>query len=136
MGLILRKISELIRVNTYYLQENYCEWKSKKGKGFDWIKDYEQFKKQYSPYFVLSTGRCGTKLLTLLFALDKSTCTYHSDYLIPNPLLKLFQNQAYHAQDRKALTETLEAARGELIYRAYRTGRRTSCPSAPCRARR
>ena len=122
MGIVAEKLSEWFYINRYYLTENYYEWKFSK-ESIDWIEDYDRCLKEYSPCFVLSTGRCGTQLLTALFHLDKTTAVYHSDYLVPNPLLKIYQNRSLHLEDQNALKEVLEASRGELIHRTYRTRR-------------
>lgn len=121
--LLINKISEFFQTNAYYLKENYHEWKNYPQGPCDWLQNYETFKKEYSPCFVLSTGRCGTKLLTRILSMDKNTCLYHSGFLVPNPLLKLYQNKAYHTPDEEKLADIFEAARGELIYRSYRTKR-------------
>jgi len=110
-------------MNKYYIRENLLEMNSYNNvDNINWEKDYEKFFQEYAPCFVLSTGRCGTALLTKILKLHKKISVYHSDYLIPNPLLKFYQNKAYKEEDQGILSNILEASRAELIYRSYRTG--------------
>jgi len=119
----MSKISEWLWINAYYLRENYYELKYSQKGNVNWAEDYEQFFQEYSPAFVLSSGRCGTQLLTKLLTLEKNSNVYHSHYIVPSPLFKLFQSKAYRIKDIDRLTDIFEAARSETIYRSYRTGR-------------
>ncbi|MCK5081723.1 MAG: sulfotransferase [Candidatus Omnitrophica bacterium] len=120
--IMYRKFREWLYINKYYLKENFYEWKHSK-KEVDFVEDYQRFLQEYDPCFVLSTGRCGTRLLTKILSINKKNSVYHSDYLVPNPLLKIYQNKAHALKNQRSLIDVLEAARGELIYRTYRTQR-------------
>lgn len=67
----------------------------------------------YNPCFVLSTGRCGTALLTKLFEKHSTLTPYHN----PNPELTYHNAKAYHSgshgsNETKAM---VDSARYELI---------------------
>ena len=92
-SLLLDKYKELIKINSYYLRVNYSLYKNNYS-GYD-EKFYGNFLKSYVPCFVLSTGRCGTGLLTKITAKSKQSEVFHSNFLLPNPLLKIFQNKYF-----------------------------------------
>jgi len=67
--------------------------------------------------FVLSTGRCGTELLTRLLKMNNKTVIFHS----PKPELLYHSKKAYEInvlgtkEEKKALLDVLDVARYELI---------------------
>jgi hypothetical protein len=69
------------------------------------------------PYFVLSTGRCGTLWLTKLLRLSKYTYVNHSDY----PDLVRHSRLAYEKYDQnpEAFQEIIRATRDDFLIRAY-----------------
>jgi hypothetical protein len=73
------------------------------------------------PAFVLSTGRCGTGLLTELLLLGGNVDVHHT----PRPELVRVSKRAYEqiAGDRDMFVEVLKTAREELLLQAVRRGR-------------
>ena len=66
----------------------------------------------YSPVFILSTGRPGSKFMAKLLALSSRIISFHE----PRPTLQYFSNHAFHNQTAKnALSKMIEAARMESI---------------------
>ncbi|MEP2934940.1 MAG: sulfotransferase [Gilvibacter sp.] len=75
----------------------------------------EEFYQNYSPVFVLNTGRSGSAMLQNVFSGDHLFKAYHE--AAPNLFLK--SNYAYHNQDKsEILTHIFGAARTELILEA------------------
>lgn len=73
-----------------------------------------------TPFFVLSTGRCGTLWLTRLLRLSKHVQVNHSDY----PELIRHSRLAYEHYDQtpEVFQQIIRATRDEFIVRAYRFG--------------
>jgi hypothetical protein len=71
-----------------------------------------------TPYFVLSTGRCGTLWLTRLLRLSKYVRVNHSDY----PELIRHSRLAYerYGESPEVFQEIIRATRDEPILRAHR----------------
>jgi hypothetical protein len=68
--------------------------------------------RSYSPIFILSTGRSGSKFLTSLLNLSNNIKAFHE----PKPSLQYFSDFAFHNQEEKViLTKMIDAARMELI---------------------
>jgi len=66
----------------------------------------------YSPIFILSTGRTGSKFITKLLNLSPQVAAFHE----PRPTLEYFSNYAYHHQQGKnILSNMINAARMESI---------------------
>jgi hypothetical protein len=66
----------------------------------------------YTPVFILSTGRSGSKFAARLLDLSSNVSAYHE----PRPTLEYFSNYAYHHQDvTEVLTRMIDAARMESI---------------------
>ncbi len=66
----------------------------------------------YSPVFILSTGRAGSKFMAKLLALSPRITSFHE----PRPTLQYFSNHAFHNQTEKsALSKMIDAARMESI---------------------
>ncbi len=71
---------------------------------------------EYSPVFVLSTGRSGSKFVHHVFEQLDDTASYHEAF----PTLQYFSNYAYQNQENLDLLEAMfKAARFELILSAY-----------------
>ncbi len=76
----------------------------------------DRFFADYSPVFVLSTGRCGTKFLHSLLSQNEQIQSYHEAF----PNLQYFPNYAFHHQTQKELlVKMIAAARMELILDAF-----------------
>lgn len=66
----------------------------------------------YSPVFILSTGRSGSKFIAGLLALSPQADSFHE----PRPTLQYFSNYAYHHQAQaETLEQMIRGARMELI---------------------
>ena len=77
---------------------------------------YAELHKRCSPTFVLSTGRCGTKLLTVMMEKDPHITVKHT----PNPELIYYSRYAYeHQDDAETLQRIVDAARLDILQRAY-----------------
>lgn len=74
-------------------------------------------KSNYTPVFVLSTGRCGTEYLTRILEVNDQTKVYHS----PHPELIIASKFAYenHFTKREIIKNVVESARIELILNSY-----------------
>ena len=71
---------------------------------------------EYSPVFVLSTGRVGTKFIHTLLSHHQEFQSSHEAF----PNLQFFSDFAYHHQDKKdVLSKMMEAARMELVLDAF-----------------
>jgi hypothetical protein len=72
--------------------------------------------REYSPVFLLSTGRSGSKFLANLLALSPNTAAFHE----PRPTLQYFSDYAFHHQEEKAiLTNMIDVARMESILEIF-----------------
>ncbi len=70
----------------------------------------------YSPVFILSTGRSGSKFSAGLFDLSPRTASFHE----PRPTLQYFSNYAFHHQDQaELLGKMIESARMELLLETF-----------------
>ncbi len=70
----------------------------------------------YSPVFVLSTGRSGSKYIHQILSLADSTISFHE----ASPTLMYFSNFAYHNKEQKELLKAMFlAARMELVLNAF-----------------
>jgi hypothetical protein len=69
----------------------------------------------YAPVFVLSTGRCGSKLVAELLNLSPRACALHE----PRPTLQYFGHYAYRLRRQpEALAPLVDAARMEMVLQA------------------
>jgi hypothetical protein len=73
----------------------------------------------FSPVFVLSTGRCGTLTLTTLMSLSPSIQAYHEPYprFVSTSYFYYYRLGPNHSE--KFWHELINFARGELMLRAY-----------------
>ncbi len=79
-------------------------------------KTIDQMYNDYSPVFILSTGRSGSKFLATLLDYSENVTAYHE----PKPMLTYFSNYAFHhQQETKVLTHMINAARMELILTVF-----------------
>ena len=70
----------------------------------------------YSPIFVLSTGRTGTKYLAKIMNYSKYAMAYHE----PRPTLQYFSNYAFRNQKKiEVLEKIIDSARNELILDSF-----------------
>lgn len=71
---------------------------------------------EYSPVFILSTGRSGSKFIVKLLNLSANVIAYHE----PAPILAYFSDYAYHHQGEvDILANLLNGARMELILEVF-----------------
>lgn len=71
---------------------------------------------KYTPIFILSTGRSGSKFVAELLNLSPNISAFHE----PRPSLQYFSNFAYHHQrEEKNLTNIVNAARMELLLEIF-----------------
>ena len=67
---------------------------------------------EYSPVFILSTGRSGSKFTAALLNCSPNITAYHE----PRPTLQYFSNNAFHHQNEEhVLTNMIDAVRMELM---------------------
>lgn len=76
----------------------------------------DEFFRDYSPVFVLSTGRSGSKFIHHILSQVESLTSYHE----PPPMLMYFSNFAYHNKNQPELLKAMFlAARLELLLASY-----------------
>lgn len=79
-------------------------------------KTIDEMYNDYSPIFILSTGRSGSKFLVTLLNCSENVTAYHE----PRPTLQYFSNYAFHHQEEeKVLANSIDAARMELILEVF-----------------
>jgi hypothetical protein len=79
-------------------------------------KTIDEMYNAFSPVFILSTGRAGSKFLTALLDQSVNVTAYHE----PCPTLQYFSDYAYHHQsEADILTNMINAARMELILEVF-----------------
>ena len=117
-----RLIRELVQLNcdalvTYRERRNYLNRDPE-----SWQKVRTDIFLEQQPTFVLSTGRCGTKLLTKIFEQVPKTSCFHA----PQPELLSYEKLAYERGevDFSAFKLLIEACRFELMADCYVRGRR------------
>lgn len=80
----------------------------------------ERMYNEYSPIFILSTGRSGSKFIYTLLSQSNELQSYHEAF----PNLQYFSNYAYQNQSKRdVLIKMIEAARMELILDAFNNNR-------------
>lgn len=76
----------------------------------------EEMYREYSPVFILSTGRAGSKFMATLLDCARNVAAYHE----PRPTLQYFSDYAFHHQaEEKILSNMIDAARMEAILDAF-----------------
>lgn len=110
---IQRIIREFVKTNIDFAKKEFEQKKINVEPGYDFRELYDRVHRDAAPCFVLSTGRCGTELLTKLFELNTGIKTYHQ----PIPELVYYSNYAYKNYSRKheELKTAVDTARYELI---------------------
>jgi len=86
-------------------------------KSVDYFNLFKEVHENASPCFVLSTGRCGTHLLTKLLSEHKKVDVYHA----PSPELVYYSKYAFENADNKGeeIKRIIDAARYEYIRDSY-----------------
>jgi len=74
----------------------------------------DKFYKEYSPVFILSTGRSGSKFISEICNLSNDLNAFHE----PSPTLMFFPIQAYH-QNIEILKQIINASRMELMLNSF-----------------
>ena len=70
---------------------------------------------EFSPVFVLSSGRCGTKFMTELLSCSKQVSAHHE----PLPKMEYFINQVFHSEEMVEQKKIINITRMELILDAF-----------------
>ncbi len=79
-------------------------------------KTIDEMYNNYSPVFILTTGRSGSKFIASLLNYSPNIIAYHE----PQPALQYFPHFGYHHQHKRdILTKMIDAARMELILDVY-----------------
>jgi hypothetical protein len=110
----LSQNKNLVKDSIEYIRKNQ-QWKV--GSTFEASQELlEKMYEEYSPVFVLSTGRVGTKFLTVLLGRSHNIRSYHESV----PRMELFCNDIYYGRsDLEKLSMVFNAARYDLILNAY-----------------
>jgi len=121
MNNIIKLVKNLSELNYKYLKNTYFKILYKKtwrSPGLSKI-SYEEIENMfinYSPVFILSTGRCGSLTLHEIFKKYNSIDSYHE----PTPTLMILANYLFNNQeDEELLATILKATRLELIINSY-----------------
>jgi len=86
-------------------------------KGLDYSKHIlDEFYKNYSPVFFLSTGRCGTKFIANFLKENLFLKVYHHAF----PELLFHQQNAFEKPLAEKTKSAISAARTEIIFECYR----------------
>ncbi len=118
---IIRNIKELFEINKRFFVNKLKKDKKKI------IKDYKNIKQRiqdsYSPVFILSTGRCGTKLINNYLNKSEEISSYHS----PVPEFIYYSKVAYENnilnRENKLLEMVFDSGRFELIFQSYKNNK-------------
>lgn len=79
-------------------------------------KTIKEMYEEYSPVFILSTGRSGSKTIATLLDYSENVTAYHE----PRPTLQYFSNYAFHHQSEvKILSNMIDAVRMEMILEVF-----------------
>ena len=79
-------------------------------------KTIKEMYEEYSPVFILSTGRSGSKTIATLLDCSENVTAYHE----PRPTLQYFSNYAFHCQSEvKILSNMIDAVRMEMILEVF-----------------
>lgn len=106
-------LQKWFRANIDFIETQRRQRKIHRQIDIDFRKLYEKVHNESMPCFVLSTGRCGTKLLTNILNEHKRIEAYH----VPSPELIYFSKYAYEQWQKKSeeLEIGIDIARYELI---------------------
>ncbi len=112
-------ISNLLLTNKNYINSLLEARKLSANLSYNVNELYTIIHNESSPVFVLSTGRCGTQLITNLFDKQKHNKVFHN----PHPELTYYANYAYqHYPETELLKPIIDCARYELIRNAFLLG--------------
>lgn len=79
-------------------------------------KTIKEMYEEYSPVFILSTGRSGSKTIATLLDCSENVTAYHE----PRPAFQYFSNYAFHHQSEvKILSNMIDAGRMEMILEVF-----------------
>lgn len=79
-------------------------------------KTIKEMYEEYSPVFILSTGRSGSKTIATLLNCSENVTAYHE----PKPTLQYFSNYAFHHKSEvKILSNMIDAVRMEMILEVF-----------------
>lgn len=122
----LRGIWRLARKAIALNREAYSAWAQRRKRGPHppeyWAKLPSTVFDEHRPVFVLSTGRCGTALLTRIFDRIPGVLCYHA----PQPELVYSERRAYEEgrEQFESYVTAIRVARFELLADAVRRGQR------------
>lgn len=117
-----RRIRDLVELNVQYVREWRLERRALACRDDQFYAGLRQrVYTRYPCYFVLSTGRCGTMLLTRMLRMSDQFVVYHS----PQPELAVESVQAYAAGGRRSdfFAGVVTGARAEYVEAAAITDR-------------
>jgi len=112
-----KTISGLLDANIKYIKGVIESRKINVRTDYDYTKLYDIVHKESQPCFVLSTGRCGTALLTKIFELHSNIDVHHT----PIPELVYYSKFAYESQETLSakIKILVDAARYDQIRNAF-----------------
>ncbi len=112
-----RFVKGMVEINRGYIKEQLDRKRISRQKKYSYFDLYDRVHECSRPCFVLSTGRCGTQLLTKLLNLHKQIIAYHK----PQPELIFYSKKAYlnYSSKHNELAWVIDAARYELIKDAF-----------------
>jgi len=111
---LIKLIQEIYEVNKTFISTRHSQ---RADREINYKDLYDKIHHNYQPCFVLSTGRCGTKLLTKILNVHPKVQTYHS----PDPELIFHSRIAYDNFIKQIPFDklTVDASRYELIKATY-----------------
>jgi len=113
---------EWVKLNIAFFNRVQKNYHFQKKKNITFNNNFlDDLSKNYSPIFILSTGRCGTEYISKILALSEQVDVYHS----PHPELIIASKFAYENIDTKhdIIKSIVESARIELIMESYSRNR-------------
>jgi hypothetical protein len=114
---VKKMLSGLWNTNLSYFKKLFESRKINAQKKYDYRKLYNIVHKESQPCFILSTGRCGTALLTKIFEQHANIKSYHT----PTPELVYYSKFAYenHKELSNEIKLIIDAARYEHIRNSF-----------------
>ena len=116
-----RKLGQWYDLNRRFLGTNVSRY-ARYAADIDYSTVERTIYEEYSPCFVLSTGRCGTDFLAHVLKASRDLGVYQN----PQPEFRFYKKDAYRANPThsKALEEVIKSSRFEIILGEYQRGRR------------
>ncbi len=109
-------IKKIISVNIQVFKDLKSQKKLPESRKINYRNFYNDLHEEYSPAFLLSTGRCGTKLLTNMMEEKPRIIVEHT----PRPELIYYSKFAYeNKEDNKTLEHILDASRFDVFHHGY-----------------